>query len=86
MSRIGRKTKGHKPAFGVFIYSKETGEILWDLLPRKYEIPNRYKAVQLAEELFRKHKNDNIYVEVWEKDPKGHYRETGEPEYKSDEK
>ena len=86
MSRIGRKTKGHRPAFGVFIYSKETGEILWDLLPRKYQIPNRYKAVQLAEELFRKHKNDNIYVEVWKKDGNGHYGKSGEPIYKSTKK
>ena len=83
---IKRKTKGHKPVFGVLIYSKETGEIMWDLLPRKYEIPEKYKAVQLAEELFRKLKNDNIYIEVWKKDPKGQYGKTGEPEYKSDKK
>ena len=69
-----------------FIYSLETHQVLWDLLPRKYEIPNRYKAVQLAEELFRKHKKDNIYVEVWKKDKNGRYGETGEPEYKSDKK
>ena len=86
MSGIKKKTKGHKPVFGVFVYSKETGEILWDLLPRKYEIPDRYKAVQLGEELFRKHKKDNIYIEVWKKDKKGHYGKTGEPEYKSDKK
>ena len=81
-----KQAKGHKPQFGVFIYSSETHQILVDLLPRKYEIPNRYKAVQLAEELFRKHKNDNIYVEVWKKDGNGHYGKSGEPIYKSNKK
>ncbi|MGA2916769.1 MAG: hypothetical protein ABSE89_12155 [Sedimentisphaerales bacterium] len=81
-----KQAKGHKPKFGVFIYSSETHQILWDLLPRKYEIPNKYKAVQLAIELFEQRENDNIYVEVWKKDKKGHYGKSGEPIYKSNKK